>query len=281
MKPRIGLFLLLLAIAGIAGAQSAREMRGEVQASMLVTGYLDVGREGQVTGHGLDQPDQLPPYLVDFVSGAIPQLRFEPVVVDGEPVQARAKMTLRLVARHIDDDLQISIRSAHFGDEDSREDTGRVRSVKRTPPRYPPSVATYRGQGTVYLIVKVGRDGSAEDVVVEQTNLAVLRSAREMEWIRANLERAALAAARNWRFATPTTGESVGDSYWPVRVPVEFRINGWRGPGYGEWAAYHPGPRTRPDWAEEDAPGFNPDLLAAGGTYQAGSRFRLLTPLGG
>lgn len=281
MKLRIGLFLLLLAVAGAAGAQSAREMRQEVEASMLVTGHIDLGREGQVTGHVLDQPDQLPPYVVDFVSGAIPQLRFEPIVVDGEPVLARAKMTLRLVARQIGEDLQISIRSAHFGDEDSGDGTGRARSAKLIPPRYPHNVLIAGGQGTVYLIVKVGRDGSPEDVVVEQTNLTVLRSAREMRLIRSSLERAALEAARKWRFTPPTTGESVGDAYWPLRVPVAFSIGDRREPRYGEWVAYHPGPRSRPEWAEEDAPGFSPDLLAAGGTYQTGSRFRLLTPLGG
>jgi len=281
MKMRVWLFLLLLAVAGTAGAQSAREMRKQVEASMLVTGHVDVDRQGHVTAHALDQVEQLPPYVVDFVSGAIPALRFEPIVMDGEPVLARAKMTLRLVARNIGDDLQISIRSAHFGDEDAGDDTGRVRSAKLTPPRYPANVLRAGGQGTVYLIVKVGRDGSPEDVVVEQTNLTVLRSGREMESIRSSLERAALGAARDWRFTPPTTGESVGDSYWPLRVPVAFSIDDRREPRYGEWVAYHPGPRVRPDWTQEDAPGFSPDLLAAGGTYQTESRFRLLTPLGG
>ena len=48
-----------------------------------------------------------------------------------------------------------------------------------------------------------------------------------------------------------------------------------------EWASYHPGPRTRPDWARPTPPAFSPDLLLADSLTPEMSRFRLLTPLDG
>ena len=88
-------------------------------------------------------------------------------------------------------------------------------------------------------------------------------------------------AARKWTFVPPTTGEAAGKDGWVVRVPVEYRYNQDKSSGYGEWTAYLPGPRHRPEWAQPDPPGFSPDTLVAGVVHDARSRFRLVTPLEG
>lgn len=273
----IAAVLPLLLAAGLASAQSAREAREQVEMSMLVRGHVDIDREGRITAHELEQPDKLPEFVIDMVSAAMPTMLFEPVMVDGSPVLARAKMTLRLVAQPDGEQMRLSIRSAHFGDETAVPDEERVRSVRMTPPSYPKDALYSGGTGTVYLLLKVGRDGQVEDVVVEQTNLTALGSAREMDRIRSSLERASVREARRWRYEPPVAGEEADAPYWAVRVPVEYHIDSSPTPDYGQWVAYHPGERApRPDWAKRDAPGFSPDLLAAGATHPAQSRFRLL-----
>ncbi|MCD9033373.1 energy transducer TonB [Luteimonas sp. Y-2-2-4F] len=282
MTGRWMLAVLLAALfAGGASAQSAREMRGEVEASMRVAGHLDIGREGEVTGYAIDRSDALPPYVTRFLDRAVPALRFEPILVDGAPVLARARMSLLLVATPAGDgDMQLSVRSAHFGD-DSPDEPG-IRYTDLRPPRYPANVARIGGKGTVYLLVQVARDGSVADVVAEQVNLTALGSARQMDTIRETLSRAAIETARtHWRFVPPTGPEDAARDHWVVRVPIFFSMQGDREADYGEWSAYHPGSRTRPAWAEADPPGFGPDALAAGAVHPAGSRFRLAAPLGG
>ncbi len=281
------IFGALLAIAlflPVAGhAQNAREMRKQVEASMLVTGSVDIAQDGSVTAHTLDEPQKLPPYVVDLIERAVPALRFEPVLVDGVPALARAKMSLRLVATPGEGgNMNVAIRSAHFGDDDAAEDTARVHQDDMRPPRYPAGIAQMGGKGSVYLLIKVGRDGAVEDVVSEQTNLTALGTARQMESIRRGLEKSAIDAARHWTFTPPSSGDAVDSAHWVVRVPVEFSIDTVPGSVYGEWVGYLPGPRLRPDWAQPDAPGFSPDAIAANGElHQGQSRFRLLTPLEG
>ena len=275
----------LAGAAPVADAQTVRQARQEVEASMLVTGHVDIDRDGRAASHVLDQPDKLPPYVVELIARAVPSLRFEPVLVDGAPVIARAKMSVRLVATPAGDgegNMQLRIASAHFGEEYSETDRTSVRQSNLRPPRYPMNIAQIGGKGTVYLLVKVGRDGKAADVVAEQVNLTALGNARQMEMIRATLSKTAVDnALKHWTFTPPEEGEAVDRDYWVVRVPVDFRLSDDRDTAYGKWSAYHPGPQQRPVWAAPTPPGFSPDTLVAGGMTPETSRFRLLTPIEG
>lgn len=267
----------------LADAQSARQARQQVEASMLVTGHVDIDREGRVTAIDIDQRDKLPGYAVNMAESSAPLLRFEPVLVDGAPALARAKMSMRLVATPAEGgEMNVRIASAHFGDEYSKDDTSITRSDRVTPPRYPAEIARMGGQGTVYLLVKVGRDGSTLDVHAEQVNLTALGSAQQMQRIRNVLTNAAInQARREWTWTPPTSGDAVGREYWIVRIPVDFRL-GREMPAYGSWVAYHPGEFSRPDWASPVSPGFRPDALAANGAATPEtSRFKLLTAFEG
>jgi len=280
---------MLLAIAFLAGvapvvdAQSARQARQEVEASMLVTGHVDIDLDGTVSGHVFDQPEKLPAHAINLIERAMPALRFEPVLVDGAAVLARAKMSVRLVATPTGDgNMQVRIASAHFGEQYSDADRTSTRRSSLRPPRYPMNVAQIGGKGTVYLLVKVGRDGRPQDVVAEQVNLTALGNARQMQMIRNTLSKTAIDnALKHWTFSPPEQGEEVAREYWVVRVPVEFSLNDDREAAYGQWSAYHPGQQQRPVWAAPTPPGFSPDTLVAGGVTPETSRFRLLTPFEG
>ncbi len=81
----------------------------------------------------------------------------------------------------------------------------------RQPPRYPISAVRQHQQGTVYLLVLVGPDGSVQDVKVDQSS-----GYRD-------LDRAAIEAARKWKFNPGSRdGKPVGG--W-VKVPVQFKLS--------------------------------------------------------
>lgn len=77
------------------------------------------------------------------------------------------------------------------------------------PPRYPPQALRRGESGTVLVRVRVGADGTPEDVSIADSSGSRL------------LDRAALEAVRRWRF-TPATanGRPVADT---VQVPIDFR----------------------------------------------------------
>lgn len=275
--------LLSVTVPPAAEAQSVRQARQQVEATMLVTGHVDIDRQGHVTAHALDQPDKLQPFVTDLIGRAMQTLRFEPVLVDGAPVNARARMGVRLVAMPVGNgDMNLRIASTWFGEEYSGQDRSSVRSSDLRPPRYPMSVIDAGGKGTVYLLVKVGRDGKPEDVVAEQVNLTAIGTARQMELIRTALSKSAVAnALRHWTFTPPEIGEDAARPYWVVRVPVDFAFEGDKDAGYGQWSAYHPGERNTPGWAGPTQPGFSPDTLVAGAVAPSSSRFKLVAPIEG
>ncbi|WP_231806920.1 TonB family protein [Stenotrophomonas sp. MMGLT7] len=292
MRGRKALQWMTLLLAGFAGLASAAAVgpgavRKQVESSMLLRGSIDLDRTGSVTEVALEQEDKLPQGVVDFVRGSVAQWKFEPVVRDGKPVLARAPVSLRVVAKKRDDgNYQVAIRHADFSVPAKDEDGESVTSKSMNPPRYPEAAYRSGFKGTVYLILKVGRDGRVEDVVAEQVNLRVIASENQMRIGRDLLARASVAAARRWSFVPPVRGDAANEPYWTVRVPVNYAFHGDpESDAYGKWSAYVPGPRQPVPWrAQQDAPGFSPDTLAqAGGVYMAGAGNgpRLLTPLDG
>lgn len=292
---------LLVAWAPAAQAQRGKDAPDDsgVEASMLVTGKVTIRADGTVGEWSIDQREALPAAVVNVIDAAAPGWRFEPILLDGKPVAARATMSLRLVAEPEGDRrFRVVIRHAYFG-RDALAAVGRLRErtsraeedegsewllpLRLTPPPYPEAAARSGVQGTVYLVLLVDRKGSVRDSIAEQVNLRVWSSMRELERLRKMLGLAAVEASRRWRFQPPTRGEHADAEQWTVLVPVEFRLMGDQGPEYGKWQVYVPGPRTRAPWIIEGMDDIDlvPDTLVAGGVYQAGMARRMLGQLQG
>jgi len=281
-RPWMALPLLVCAFVVLAAGPGA--VRKQVESSMLVTGTIDIEPDGSVSGHRLDQPEKLPKGVVLLIRRSTPDWRFEPVLVDGKAVKARARMSLRVVAKKIDQtSFNVEIRNASFGEE--REAPGtQVESVGMKPPNYPRAAWSSGITGTVYLVVRIGRQGTVEDVVAEQVNLRVIGSERQMQQGRDLLAQAAVQAARHWTFKPPTLGVHAAEPFWSARIPVDFAFDDdpsiSKHGQYGKWEAYVPGPRQLVPWILESADSESPDAMMAGGVYQVGQGPRLLTPLG-
>lgn len=278
---RILLVVLLAMPAAVLQAGDAPATDQPIEASMLVTGSLVIEPDGSVSSHGVDRAEEVPDYVLGHIARAVPRWRFEPVVVDGKIVRARARMTLRMLATPLDDGgLAVSLGAATFGD---RYPTGTdyISGVRMRPPEYPSLALRLGASGTVYMVLKVGRDGRTAEAAVEQVNLRSIGDARTMERVRTHMSVAALKAARRWTFTPPSTGPEVDDPWWSVRIPVDFTMFGLdqrEEDSYGRWIGYVPGPRNAAPWVIEDASLGN-DAIAAGSLEQAGTGYRLLTPL--
>jgi len=281
----LGICCVALSCAALAAGPNV--VRKRAQASMLVTGTIEVAPDGSVHGYALDQADKLPPGVVGLIGKDVPAWTFQPVLIDGKPVLAKAKMSLRIVAKRVDDEhASISITGAQFGQQGGV--AGETTSYKTRPaPKYPWMEQQARVSGTVYLLLRVGRNGQVEDAAAEQVNLAVYASDSDMERFRDDLAKAALAAATHWTFNTPTKGKHASDDHWVARVPVNFQMTPFGGPqpeeAYGKWQSYIPGPHALVPWMIEKDKLISGevDAIPAGSIYQVDEGFRLTTPLGG
>jgi hypothetical protein len=276
----IGAWLVAYAFVAFAGGDQTA-IRKQVEASVLVTGTIDIEVDGSVVRHALDRPEKLDANVIGLIDRTLPTWRFEPIVQDGKAHQATAKMSLLIVADKLDNDrFTVRIRSANF--TDANEATGSSLGSKYLgPPRYPVEAFRAGVSGTTYAVVHVDRQGKVAEVAIEQVNLQVIGKASQMTQWRADFAQATRRAARKWQFQPPTSGKHVDDQFWSARIAVAYYIAGDE-PEYGQWQPYIPGPRQTIPWLDSaggDA-ASGPDAMIAGGVYQVGEGLRLLTPLG-
>ena len=273
---------LLFSLAAQAGGPGA--VRKTIESSMLVTGWVMIATDGSVSALEVDERGKLPDGVLRLIDLAMPQWKFEPVLVDGVARKARARMSLRIVARKFDADrYELRLQSGYFGKEGMtpQERVARGDSIKplaMKPPSYPMSALQAGARGTVYLVLKVGADGAVQEVFTEQVNLRIVGSEQEMNRLRSLFSKNAMHAAKAWRFQFPAGHRVAQDQF--VRIPVDYEFRGEEAPGYGQWHTYVPGPRNPLPWESERLDSSqSPDALVAGVLYQAGSGMRLLTPL--
>ena len=286
--------IVLAAAGAVALAAGPAAVRKQAEAKMLVTGRIHVDVAGKVSGYSLDEKEKLPPAVVEIIDRRLPGWMFEPVLVAGRPANATADMSIRLVAKKLDqDNYLVTIRSAAFGDESAKsrraiqeaiqaklasaEVADKVCTRGLTPPNYPESGARSGVAANVYLLVKAGADGQVQDVIAEQVNLKVVASERRMEQWRRIFADTAIRQARKW--CVEPSHDSMGAGFRTVRVPVTFHLSPQT--PYGQWEAYVPGPRQANPWEDKpEGKGFSPDTLTPGRTYVAGAGLKLLTDIG-
>lgn len=273
---------LLASAATFAAGPAA--VRKQAEASMLVTGKIQIDTTGKVTGYTLDHKDKLPSGVVRLLDQAVPNWTFEPVLMKGKAVNASTDMSIRVVAKKDSEETySIGIRGASFGDNGTRPEE-QPQAKDLSPPDYPELAVRAGVTGTVYLLLRIGRDGQVNDVIAEQTNLGVVDDEKGMDAWRRRLEDVSIRQSRKWKFVPPSQGESADEAFWVVRVPVVYSLG--RPPKnhrsrYGVWEGYIPGPRHPSPWGDNEGLGFSPDTLAPGDAYPAGSGLRLKTALSG
>lgn len=278
---RLLMGLLCVAWSAAALAAGPSKVRERVQASMLLTGTIVVAPDGTVSSYVIDQAGKLPSPVTGLIANNIPRWTFKPTVLDGRPVAAESPMSFRVVAKPLGDDkFSIAISGAQFGKGAPGES---ITYKRRIAPTYPRAALYGHASGTVYLILRVGRQGQVEDVVPEQVNMTMLASDAELERWRKVLAQSAMQAARRWTFNPPTSGKQVDAKYWVARVPVNFslrpQLNSDR---YGTWQAYIPGPHQPVPWFDDTSvASASADAVPDGDLLQVDQGLRLTSPLNG
>ena len=248
---------LCVLVGGVAFAALAAVDRPVVESSMLLTGTIVIAPDGSVRSHTIDQPEKVPSAIRAFADKAMAAWKFVPAVIDGHPGVAQAKVHLRLIADPTaDGSYVVRVGGVSFeGDGDSSENLQENVAVSRLhAPQYPFDALRAHTGGTVFLLLRVGRQGEVLDAAAEQVNLTAQGPAWEMAKLRGQFARASLVAVKRWRFVAPTTGQLADKPYWYARVPVTFAL---RSPGhppptdedeYGQWQPYVRGPREVVPW---------------------------------
>lgn len=283
---RLSLMMAFAWVAASAWASGVSELRKQAEASMLLTGTVEVAKDGSLRRFELDHPDQIDAAVRDFVERNIKSWSF---AVDSLPADVPANativnsMSILVVAKPIEGDtFSLRLAASYFSAKDPEPDS-EVRYAKMRPPEYPFSAVRAGVSGKVFLLVKIDRKGKVEEAIAEQVNLrAVANSEKEMERWRNVLAQASLEAVKRWKFAVPTRGEHALHASFLARVPIEFTFDRTKEPKYAQWTPYIPGPRHPNPWeTADDNPGFAPDALAANGGIYSNDGLRLKTPLQG
>jgi len=277
----LSLALLSSATAPVM-ARVPRAQLDQVVNSLSVSGTIEVDEQGKVSGHTIKDADAYDQAVLDLLDRNIARWTFKPVLVDGVARRARFDMYLRLEAKALDDKrFEVAIASAAFGSRENAAAQAQVASRDRVAPTYPTTENALGVGGTVVTVLKIGRDGKVEDVLVEQTNLKAVGTAGAMKQWRSDLERVSVAAARKWTFDVPTTGSRADWPYWCMRVPFAFIPYGASGQSKpGQWESYVPGPRQAVKWARDgENPGQNADALPGGRAFPLEQPLHLLTAL--
>ncbi len=241
--------------AGLAFCVQAAPRLPQVEASMLISGTIVIAPDGSVRSHVVDRPEKLPPAIQDVVGKAIASWKFDPIMVDGQPVLAQTTMNLRLVVDPVDrGSYAIRIGGVSFSGGDPRADPqSDATANRRYMPTYPSDAMRAYAGGTVYLLLRLGREGQVLDAAAEQVNLTVWDSPEKMAKLREKFANAALVAVKRWTFIPPNIGPSVDEPFWYARMPVTFNVR-WYGhtapeaDEYGHWEPYVRGPRQSVPW---------------------------------
>jgi hypothetical protein len=276
------LLFALLAPTVLADTQAEKAL----EASMLVSGWIAVAPDGSVQGYTIDRPEKIPQAVLNLIQRKVPAWKFR--LDEPADMIQRVQMHLRVEATPTGDKrYTIAIADAFFGNTDGKN-TDSV-SYKDCPPiKYPRAAEEARVGGTVYLGVRVNRQGKVENIAAEQVNLDIRTREAQMRYFRDVLADAAIKGVSNWTYNLPTTGKHAADSSWDIILPVNFNMIPIRfdltpklQDDYGKWKVYVPGPRQPVPWLNDGQNGVSPDTIPAGSISQTTSSLHLATPLGG
>jgi hypothetical protein len=276
----ISCFFLGLSPALANNTQKYSDIRAAVESSLTVEGDIEINSKGDVQKVTLSQRDKLADDIASFVEKRVSTWKFQPVLLNGEPVAASSKMSVFLIAKkNSEGGHSVRIASASFNNAKPGEV---VSGNKLLPPKFPREALHAGARSTVYLAVRVGQNGEVIEAAARRVDMRVLASPSDMKKLRDMFAQASIKAARNWTFTPPTTGDSTKQPYWTVFVPVEFAISDgedFKPIAYGQWDTYVRGPSELIPWPIPDGEEEKLSALTPGSAYQLGSGLQLLTPM--
>ncbi|MFA5901871.1 MAG: hypothetical protein WC829_22470 [Hyphomicrobium sp.] len=234
----------------LAGSSAASAPQPIESVKILqVDGWIQITEQGGVADFQTDSP--LVPALREKLGRIVFSWRFLPVLIEGKPSSVRTRTRVVLAATPDGAGYQVRIDNVTFPRESAAapaSDDFSGRSL--TPPQWPRALAGVNVAGRVLLCMRVGADGHVEQVVAVQTMLFDVRGSEvRLRRVVDQFERAALFAAKGWRFNISAERGQTLAAERTVKVPVEFVAEakpGWDLPG--QWRTIVRVPKRPVEW---------------------------------
>lgn len=277
-KRLLATVLILLTMAASTVQAATTE---DLEMSAIVEGTIVLAPDGHVQNVVVPDAAKYGQPIVDMVRATALKWRFDPVIVDGQPVVARSSMHARVVLKKNAAGNYVAwIRGATFGDTDANN-TSVVRpspAIKKLPPKYPAEALRLGAEGSVYIALRIDRAGNVVDAAVEQVNLSNTGPEALLDRGRKALAETSLAAVRRWTYEIPTTGKLANQDSWAVRTTITYVLSHGLPSKDGVWTAYVPGPYTPAPWVDKPN-ASTADALPDGSVHTDGAGPALLTAL--
>lgn len=211
----------------------------EIVATLTANGEIRIGPDGQVISHKIEE--KIPASVADAISRNVATWTFEPVLEQGRPVIAVARMHLLVEAvEHSADEVALRLGGVWFGEEIIPIDSG--------APVYPDSAVRHRVGAVVTMALRLDEEGQVEEAHAYQTSFPKQVDKRLAARLRPDFERASVRAARKWRFDA-TRSKPGGTT---ILMPINYTIS-VQGEDQSAWAMLVPGDIVPPPWPLEDA----------------------------
>jgi TonB family protein len=209
-------------------------------AVMRLDGTITIDATGKPIGYTLAKP--LPAALAANIDRIVNSWRFHPVLQDGVPRRAEARMRIGLAARKVGEQIEVRIDNATFPGPESQTTPNGITRVRMPPPKYPMPLMRAGVSGKVLLSLRIAPDGSVAEAVASQSMLFdVGGSDKNLRRAIAMLEESAIAGARRWRFTVPPRLGAAAPTEMTVSAPVEYRMaKGEAVPGDWQWVVRVP-----------------------------------------
>ncbi len=261
----LSVFCVLLAASPVLAAAP------EVQRyTARAEGSLTIGADGRVVDVDLSSNANLGKEVLAAYEERIRGWRFEPIVENGQPVNAKGLMQLSLVAEREKGSESAAFAIRHVWFMDPPGTAPAADAPRLAQPSYPTNALKAGVGADVVLVLKLDAQGRVQSAATEKLDLlGVAPRQSHLSGLVAQFRRSAEKAAVGWTI--PGQPEGV-----LVRVPVRYVTDRWA----SGWAPTAMQVVELPEWAVlELAAAQARDLSAAG--MATAQQFKLLTPLDG
>lgn len=248
-------------------AQAVQVADSESALTMRIDGELTFDTQGVVTSHKV-LTESLKPAMVDLAEQEMARMRFNPVVIDGRPVNARTFVRMTVVARErADGGFEVAIENARFFDGSfnadgtpnikTRTDVSKEISrdswsvaKRRRMPYYPTGLMRAGVDGAVAIRLLMRPDGTVENAFVTQSALFNIKGRdTTLDKARGLFERTALDAIRTWTFNPPEKPGAADDPEWRSGdIMVQFTVRDGPMNKPGVWRLEQRGARRVAEW---------------------------------
>lgn len=261
------LFLLCLVLSGPMSADERKPLE------LDVSGALIIDKQGAVFDYKID--NLLAPAVKQLIDTAVRKWRFEPVLRNGMPVDAKSQMYLSLTATPVEAGYQLKIDRVRFGGS-------RNVVLRSTLPRYPYEALRAKVNAEVIVALRIAGDGKVADAVAVRSRLLNVKGPEKLQSaMRKRFEQASVVAIKGWTYEPAEAGDVPETT---ILVPISYWICQDAGCANrsGEWRIAEASNPTHPiPWLPADKQKFDAEGLREGQSIALDSDIKLQTQVVG